>query len=151
MTDKQFPPTQIARSVPLAEAEIMRKWMSECRRPWLNGSPLLRLVEFVEQWKPKAAANMAVEHIGTINEVRIIDDGIDEEQINLVRLNRRVFVPEEIEAEGDNLVTVEIDIPIRNFDEDELTELIDNTLGPDWTSRDAARAILAELYGKGEE
>ncbi len=99
MTDKTFPPPQALRVVPLAEAEIMRKWMSECRKPWLAGSPLLRLVEFVEQFRPQDCPDMAI-LAGNVREIKITDASVDEEQIDLVRLNGRVYAPEIIAVAG---------------------------------------------------
>lgn len=184
MSDKQFPPAQALRAVPLAEAEIMRKWMGECRKLWLNGSPLLRLVEFVEQFRRTQLPKMQLAIAGSINEILITDSDVDADQINLVRLNGRVFSPEIIEVDGGEALSpldAWIDLinkddrtspeeypnhalirsdelayymnsaaPINFLDEDNLTEIIDETLGPDWTARQAARAIHAELYGEGE-
>lgn len=67
------------------------------------GKDLEALVEFVEQFSEKPFVDMAVEistiYAGTTNEIRIVEGSVDEETINLIRFNGRIFVPEEIVVE----------------------------------------------------
>lgn len=123
------------RKVPLEEARQMREFMAANRKPWLDGSPLLRLVEFAEQFATREFPDMVV--APSMAEVVITEPTLDAEQIDLVRLNCRVFVPEILAIEP-------------QLDEDDLTDIITNSLGPDWTPQQAAKALFAELYGKEE-
>lgn len=163
MTYKQFPPAQALRAVPLEEAAIVRAW-HECddvlaSEPLSFAPALDKVLEFVEQFRPKEAPDMVV--AGGLSEVRIIDDGIDEAQINLVRLNGRVFAPEFIAVSrprsgiiakiAERAATELVDNFAKQLDEDDLEQIITDSLDPDWHPRLAARAIHAELYGKGEE
>jgi hypothetical protein len=195
MTDKTFPPPQALRVVPLEAAELMRTWMSQCRPLWLNGSPLLRLVEFVEQFRPQALPEMTV--AGGFNEITITDETVDADMLDLIRINGRVFAPEAIVVDGgsdglkncqncggdcrvetfgpadhiegtatvwlcsnsplfggncsNELAYLSAEAWNNRLDEDDLTQIIDDTLGPDWTARTAARAVHAELYGEAGE
>lgn len=162
MTDKTFPPPQALRVVPLEESQNIRSQLAEFDNEilYVVRSDVEKLVEFVEQYRPKAAPDMVAEIAGSLKEVRIIDPTVDEEQIDLVRLNGRVYAPEIIEVEEppegvEHLIwelrrwpasdkdalssAVVSELMTRaaavlsffnRLDEDDLTQIIDDTLGP---------------------
>lgn len=173
MTDKQFPPAQALRAVPLEAAHRLKHFLFRDVKVALAAG---ELIEFVEQFRPQALPEMTV--AGGFNEVTITDETVNAEMLDLIRINGRVFSPEIIEVDGGPLPASEREellaeleahsssyddvrdlmeraaIEIRSLsrlDEDDLEQIISDSLDMDWKPRDAARAIHAELYGKGEE